>query len=78
MKIDIDSLSLEDVEMVENLTGIGIDQILEAGKPKGRALRAFIYVIKRKEDPNYTFDMTGKISAGEAHAMFETDPDPKD
>lgn len=75
--ITFDDLTLDEVEEIELLTGVGIDRAFEDGKPKGRAMKAFVYVAKKRLDPNFKFEDTGKITQKEA-AEFLTGADPKD
>jgi len=75
--ITFDDLTLDEVEEIELLTGVGIDRAFEDGKPKGRAMKAFLYVAKKRLDPNFKFEDTGKITQKEA-AEFLTGEDPKD
>ncbi len=77
--IDIDSMTLDEIELVENLAGASIDTIMDAGKPRGRAFKAFIFVFKKRTDPNFTIEQAGKISMGEAAGLFGGDEeDPKE
>lgn len=75
--ITFDDLTLSEIEEIELLTGSGIDKAFEDGKPKGRAMRAFVYVAKKRVDPNFKFEDTGKITQKEA-AEFLTGENPKD
>jgi hypothetical protein len=73
--MNFDDLTLGEVEEIEMLVGRGIDEVFANGSPKGRALRVLYYVIKKKEDPNYTFEETEKVSQKEALALLgESDP----
>jgi hypothetical protein len=64
--MNFDDLTLGEVEEIEMLIGRGIDEIFSDGNPKGRALRVLYYVIKKKENPEYTFEETEKVSQAEA------------
>lgn len=76
--IDIDSMTLDEIELIENMTGQSIDSVMDDGKPRGRAFKAFIFVFKRRTDPNFTIEQAGKLSLEEATALFGGDEeDPK-
>lgn len=75
--ITFDDLTLGEVEELELLIGKGIDAAFENGKPKGRAMRAFVYVAKKRLDPNFKFEDTEKITQKEA-AEFLAGDDPKE
>jgi hypothetical protein len=70
---DFDSLTLEEVELIENLTNIGIDEAFANGKPKGKALAAFVWVVRKRENPNYKMEDAKKISLKEALGMIKGD-----
>lgn len=75
---DFESLTLNEVEQIELITGNSIDQILDAGQPKGKAMKAIIFIMKKRLDPNFTLEQAGSISMTEANALFAGDDDPKE
>jgi hypothetical protein len=75
---DFESLTLNEVEQIELITGASIDQLMDAGQPKGKAMKAIIFTIKKRTDPNFTLEQAGAVSMTEANAMFAGDTDPKD
>lgn len=73
--MNFDDLTLGEVEEIEMLVGRGIDEIFSNGSPKGRALRVLYYVIKKKENPKYTFEETENVSQADALKLLsESDP----
>jgi hypothetical protein len=50
---DFESLTLEEVELIENLTNSSIDEAFSNGKPKGKALAAFVWIVMKRSNPNY-------------------------
>jgi len=78
-KIDFETMTLAEIEQIETLTGRGIEAIMAEGAPRGVALKAIIWVLKRRENSNYTLEDAGKVSLREATEMFSGDEeDPKD
>jgi hypothetical protein len=75
---DFESLTLNEVEQIELITGSSIDQLMDAGKPKGRAMKAIIFIMQKRIDPNYTLEQAGSLSMTEANAMFVSESDPKE
>lgn len=73
----VNSLTLDEVETIENLTGIPMDQILSKGTLKGKALKVVYWVVKRRDEPELKFENIGKISLGDALEVFEVKEDPK-
>jgi hypothetical protein len=69
---------LNEVEQIELITGNSIDQILDAGQAKGKAMKAIIFVMKKRLDPNFTIEQAGSMSMTEANALFAGEADPKE
>lgn len=65
-----DELTLGEIEEMEMLIGRGIDEAFSDGQPKGRALRVFYYIAKRRENPNYKFEDTENVPQAEAMKML--------
>jgi len=59
LSIDIDSMTLGEMETVEELTGLGLDEIgaaMSMPGPKVKILMALAYVVKRRTEPEITLD----------------------
>ncbi len=63
--LDINDLTIAEVVEVEERTGLPLDALGQADKPKGKMLQALAFIVKKREDPDYTWEMAGalKISA---------------
>jgi hypothetical protein len=77
-KFDFESLTLEEVEVIENLTNSSIDQAFQDGKPKGKALSAFVWVVLKRDNPNYSMEDAKKISLKQALEMIKGDEEKKE
>jgi hypothetical protein len=77
-KFDFESLTLEEVELIENLTNLSIDQAFQDGKPKGKALSAFVWVVLKRDNPNYKMEDAKKISLKQALEMIKGDQEKKE
>jgi hypothetical protein len=75
---DFESLTLDEVEQIELITGSSIDQLLDAGQAKGKALKAIIFIMKRRQDPSFTLEQAGQIPLAEANSLFAGESDPKE
>jgi hypothetical protein len=64
--IKFEELTLGEIEEVELLLNTSIDQAFADGKPKGRAIRVLYWVSKKRENPNYKFEETEKVTQQEA------------
>lgn len=76
--IDFNSMTLNEIELIEQLTGRNIDSIMTEDSPRGRSLKAIIFVFKKRTDPNFTFEQAGDYSLQEATDLFGDVEDPKD
>lgn len=77
-KFDFESLTLEEVELIENLTNTSIDEAFANGKPKGKALSAFVWVVQKRNNPNYKMEDAKKISLKQALEMIKGDEEKKE
>ena len=59
--IDINDLTIGEVVEIEDLTGLPLDALGQADKPKGRMLQALAFISKRREDPDFTWEMAGAL-----------------
>jgi hypothetical protein len=75
---DFESLTLNEVEQIELITGSSIDQLMDAGQAKGKAMKAIIWIMKKRIDPNFTLEQAGNLSMTEANALFAGENDPKE
>jgi hypothetical protein len=75
---DFESLTLEEVELIENLTNSSIDEAFSNGKPKGKALSAFVWVVLKRDNPNYKMEDAKKISLKDALGMIKGDEEKKE
>ena len=78
MTIDFDTMTLNEIEQIELLTGRSIDSIMDEGAPRGRTFKAIIFVFKKRTNPDFTFEQAGEFSMEQATALFSGDEDPKD
>ncbi len=65
LNIDINDLTIAEVVEIEERTGLPLDALGQADKPKGKMLQALAFISKRRDDPDFTREMAGalKISA---------------
>jgi hypothetical protein len=77
-QFDFESLTLEEVELIENLTNSSIDEAFGNGKPKGKALSAFVWVVLKRDNANYKMEDAKKISLKEALTMIKGDEEKKE
>lgn len=74
--IDPDSLTIDDMEVIEEITGQPADEIMGAGKPRAKALKALVFVTLRKRYPDITLEDVGRIRISAATMSVPTAVDP--
>lgn len=61
LTIDLNDLRVHEIETIEEVIGTSIDEAFGAGAPRGKALRALGYVIKRRDNPDFTLEDAGNL-----------------
>ncbi|MFF2406718.1 hypothetical protein [Streptomyces sp. NPDC058092] len=61
LSIDIDSLSIDEIDVIEDIIDGPLDALAKPGARKAKLLRAMAVVIKRREDPTFTAEDAGKL-----------------
>lgn len=76
----INRLTIGDIAIVEDLSGQSISALSDDNAPKGKALAALAYVVKRKQDKEFTFANALELSMEEVTEILglDADADPKD
>lgn len=77
VNVAIEALTLDEIETVENLTQRSIETIMNDGVPKGRTLKAILFVLQSRTNPNTSMESVGKMSLTETMKYLETLTDPK-
>jgi hypothetical protein len=67
---NIGSLTLGEVAKVEELARTGIGTLGEDEAPKGLLMAALAFVVKRREDPKFTWNEALGMTLPEAHAVL--------
>lgn len=60
-KVDMQELTINDIETIEEMTGMPIDKIGDADQPKGKLMRALAFISARKTDPTATPESVGDL-----------------
>lgn len=72
------TLTLDEVETIENLSGQPMDELMGVGKLKGKALKAIIWVAKKRTAPDFKMEDAGKVTFADALELFKgVTEDPK-
>lgn len=67
LDLDLGSLTIDEIETIEEIIDGPFDEAFKPGAKKGRTLRALAYTVKRRTDPDITLEDVGrlKIQMGE-------------
>jgi len=75
LALDVNDLTLDEMDILEEHTGLGFTEVFEAltkPGPKVKILTAMAFVIKRRENPDVTLDEVKQL-----RILFR-EPDPKE
>ena len=61
LEINLDNLRIREIEEIEEIIGGPFDQAFGEGKPRGKALRAIGFVVKRRTNPDFTIEQAGEL-----------------
>jgi hypothetical protein len=75
---DFESLTLEEVELIENLTNSSIDEAFGNGKPKGKALSSFVWIVMKRANPAAKMEDAKKVTLKQALEMVKGDEEKKE
>lgn len=78
IKLDVDSLTLEELEIIEEFSGKDIEDILDMNVLSAKTLRVLAWVIRRRTEKELTLDDCKKMTLGEMSEFLNGDADPKD
>jgi hypothetical protein len=54
--IDANSITLGELEQIEDITGRNVVSELGRGQPSAKTMTALVYIFKRRLDPDFTID----------------------
>ncbi len=66
----LETLTLDEIETIENLSGGAIDELLADGKLRGKALKAVVWVAKKRTNPDFKMEDAGKVTYFQALELF--------
>lgn len=69
----IDNLTLGEVAKVEELSGQSVNGLADDNAPKGKMLAAMAFVVKRRSEPEFTWNEALGLTMTEANAIIAPD-----
>ncbi len=64
--IDVNDLTIGEIVEIEERTGLPLDALGQSDKPKGKMLQALAYISKRRDNPDFTWEMAGALKISTA------------
>lgn len=61
LKFDIDDLTLEELVLIEDKVGESAMATLASGQVSAKAMTAVVWIIHRREDPEYAYEDALKV-----------------
>lgn len=62
LEIDLGELRIREIEELEELTGRPFDGLFtDDSAPKGKVMRAIGYLVKRRQNPEFTWEQAGEL-----------------
>lgn len=59
--VDLKTLKIREIEEIEEILGEAMDVAFAQGQPKGKALRAVGYILRRRDNPDFTLEDAGEL-----------------
>ena len=59
--IDINDLTIAEVVLIEEMTGLPLDALGQPDAPKGKMMQALAFISKKREDPDFTWEQAGEL-----------------
>jgi|13_taG_2_1085334.scaffolds.fasta_scaffold127592_2 hypothetical protein len=61
LELNFDDLTIGEIEEIEELTGRSIQSIQDPEAPMGSTLRVLAYIIKRRDNPEFSLEDAGDL-----------------
>ena len=71
-KFDFESLTIGEVETIEQISGSRIDELMDDSALKGKSLKAVVFVVKKRENAMFTLEDAAKLSFKEAMGILNS------
>jgi hypothetical protein len=74
----VGEMTVGEIEMLEERTGRPVTRIFDDGVPLGTALRTLAFLVRRREDPAFTWEQSAELrvnlTSSEANGKNPTQP----
>lgn len=73
IKIEVDDLTIGDLETIEEIAGEPAGRVFSQDF-SAKVLKALIFVVKRQENPDYTLEEASQVRFGDIDLVTDEDP----
>jgi hypothetical protein len=78
LKLDLDGLTLNEVELIEELTGKDIEALISMDVMSGKVAKVLVFVMRKRTEPAITLEECGNMSLAELTGFLGLAEDPKE
>lgn len=75
--IDMNDLTLDELDTIETVCGVTLDQLGQPGQPQAKMIKAIVWVLARRQNPELTLDEVGELRLGDLNLTQGDLADPK-
>ncbi|MCX5153700.1 hypothetical protein OG914_06705 [Streptomyces sp. NBC_00291] len=61
LSLDLNSLTIDEIDIIEEVTDAPLDELRKPGRRRGPMLRAMAVVLKRRTDPGFSIEDAGQL-----------------
>ena len=58
---ELNELTIAEIVEIEDRAGVSLDQFMSADVPKGRMLQVLAFIMRRRQDPEFTWEDAGNL-----------------
>lgn len=70
----INDLTIDDIAEVEGLAGQPLADLSNPAAMKGKLMKAVVFVLRRRDNPEFTFADAGRLTLTEMNEVLDEDP----
>ena len=78
LELDFDSLTLDEVEIIEEHTGKDITDLVSMDVITAKVAKVLVWIARRRNEPELTIDQCGGMTLGELTDFLGVGSDPKE
>jgi hypothetical protein len=72
--VALNDMTIDDIAEVERLSGQPLADLSNSAAMKGKLMKAIVFVLRRRDNPEFTFEDAGRMTMGEMNEVLGEDP----